>query len=226
MPEGFDEGAATEHYFTERPRSPSERRTLRFVYRGDLLTFAVDRGVFASSGLDPGTALLIETLDPAPTDRVLDMGCGWGAIGIAAARRATEGQVVLTDINRRAALLARRNLRTNRIGNAEVRIGSGFAAVEAERFNLIAMNPPYHAGRPLVEAWLSETPAHLKEGGRLLIVGKGSQGILFYQAWLSERWAPSVEVRARGGGYRVLEARVGSPEPSGPPSTAHETRSS
>ena len=212
MPERRKEPEETEHYFSERPRAPSRRRELHFLYRGSRLTVAVDRGVFASTAVDPGTALLIEVLDPSPADRILDLGCGWGAIGIAAARAAPWGRVIMTDVNRRAVLLARSNLRRNGIENAEVRPGSGFAPVGEERFDLIATNPPYHAGRELVLSLLAEVPDHLAPGGRLVLVGKGSQGILFYQRWLADRWA-SVSVLARGGGFRVLEARPRSPRP-------------
>jgi 16S rRNA (guanine1207-N2)-methyltransferase len=202
-----DEPDAPDHYFSERPRSPSSRRQLRFLFRGTVLVFEVDRGVFGSSGLDPGTALLIESLAVRPTDRVLDLGCGWGPVGVAAAKAAPEGHTVLTDVNRRAIGLARRNLHRNGVSNAEVRPGSLFAPVREERFDVIATNPPFHAGRELVLRLLAEAPDHLTEAGRLLVVGKGSQGILYYQSWLSEHWATSVEVLARGGGYRVIEAR-------------------
>jgi 16S rRNA (guanine1207-N2)-methyltransferase len=213
----WGEAAGAEHYYSERPKVPSQRRELHFLYRGSRITVTVDRGVFASTALDPGTALLIERLDPGPTDRILDLGSGWGAIGIAAARAAPNGHVVLTDVNRRAALLARSNLRRNRLENAEVRIGPGFRPVGEERFDLIATNPPYHAGRELVLGLLEETPRHLTERGRLLIVGKGSQGIRFYQQWISEHWAVPVEVLARGGGYRVLEAHRPDRVPERPP---------
>jgi 16S rRNA (guanine1207-N2)-methyltransferase len=199
-----------EQYFAERPRSASRRRTLRFLYRGEILSFEVDRGVFAASGLDPGTGLLIEALDPAPAASVLDLGCGWGAVGCAAARAAPKGHVVMVDVNRRAAGLARANLDRNKIRNAEVRTGSLFDPVGEERFDLVVSNPPYRAGRPLLLRLLEEAPAHLQPGGRLLIVGKGSQGILFYQQWLAERWGESaVQVRARRSGYRVVEATRG-----------------
>ncbi|MCI4363291.1 MAG: methyltransferase [Thermoplasmata archaeon] len=201
------ERAASEQYFAERPHSASRRRELRFLYRGDILSFETDRGVFASSGLDPGTALLIENLRVGERDRVLDLGCGWGAIGIAAARSAPHGSVLLTDVNRRSVMLARANLRRNAITNAEVRQGSLYEPTEAERFDLIATNPPYHAGRPAVLSILEGAPDHLRPPGRLLLVGKGSQGVRFYQAWLEERWKGGVEVLARGSGYRVLEAR-------------------
>ena len=198
--------AGAEHYFSERPRSASKPRELRFLYRGSVLYFLVDQGIFASHGLDPGTALLIETMAPSPKDRVLDLGCGWGAIGIAAAKAAVEGHVVMTDVNRRAVQIARRNLHRNGVGNAEVRAGSMFAPVAEERFDLIATNPPYHVGRPAILELLEAAPQHLTPTGTLLLVGKGSQGIRFYQAWLEERWPGTVEVLARGSGYRVLAA--------------------
>ncbi|MCI4318030.1 MAG: methyltransferase, partial [Thermoplasmata archaeon] len=169
-----------DHYFTERPRSVSHRRELRFLYRGEILTFEIDSGVFGAEGLDPGSALLIESLNVGPADKILDLGCGWGPVGIAAAKAAPQGTVLLTDVNRRAIVLAKRNLRHNEVENAEVRPGSLFDRLAGDRFDVIVTNPPYHAGRPLILKLLAEAPAHLTENGRLLVVGKGSQGILFY----------------------------------------------
>ena len=200
-----------DQYFAERPRSRSSRAELRFLYRGELLAFTVDRGVFAAHGLDPGTGLLIENLTVHPTDRVLDLGCGWGAVGVAAAKAARAGRVVLTEVNRRAARLARDNLERNRLTNAEVRVGPFYEPVATDRFDLIATNPPYRAGRPHVLRLLTEAPDHLGPGGRLVLVGKGSQGIRFYQEWLAEHWPGPVEVLGRGSGYRVLEARLAPP---------------
>lgn len=208
-----------EHYFSERPRARSHRTELRFLYRGEMLSFEVDTGVFAGHGLDRGTELLISNMIVRPRDSVLDLGCGWGPVGAAAAKSAIEGRALLTDVNRRAALLARRNMERNSIANAEVRVGSLFSPVNEERFDVIASNPPYHAGRALIVQFLSEAPGHLRPGGRLFLVGKGSQGIRYYQSWLEEHWPGPVEVVARGSGYRVLEAGVRdgpSPAPADP----------
>jgi 16S rRNA (guanine1207-N2)-methyltransferase len=204
-----------EPYFAERPHSRSARSELRFLYRGELLAFSVDRGLFSAHGLDPGTALLIENLALGRSDRVLDLGCGWGAVGVAAAKAAREGHVVLTEVNRRAARLARENLERNRVANAEVRIGPLFEPVGSERFDVIATNPPYRAGRPQVLRLLTEAPEHLTASGRLVLVGKGSLGIRYYQDWLAEHWRGGVAVLGRGSGYRVLEARP-NPAPSAP----------
>ncbi len=202
-----DDGGDSEPYWTERPRSRSAPSERRFLYRGELLHFSVDAGVFSSTGLDPGTALLIENLKVEPTDRVLDLGCGWGAVGVAAARSAPRGHVVLTDVNRRAARLARQNLERNGVRNAEVRVGPFFEPVRDERFDVIATNPPYRLGRESILALLRDAPAHLAPKGRLVLVGKGSQGIRFYQQWLVEHFPGPVEVLGRGSGYRVLEVR-------------------
>lgn len=209
-----DEEPDTEQYFTEQPRARSDRTERRFLYQGELLTFVVDTGIFASHGLDPGTALLIENLTLRRTDRVLDLGCGWGAVGVAAAKSARDGRVVLTDVNRRAARLARQNVERNGVRNAEVRVGSLFAPVVGETFDVIATNPPFHAGRPLILRILSEAPDHLAPDGRLVLVGKGSQGIRFYQEWLEAHWPGSVTVLGRGSGYRVLEARRARTDPT------------
>ncbi len=207
------EPVSGEPYFAEHPHARSSPRELRFLYRGELLQFVIDRGVFSARGLDPGTALLIQNLGVQPRDRVLDLGCGWGAVGVAAAKSAREGRVVMTEVNRRAARLAQQNLDRNRVRNAEVRVGGFYEPVAGETFDVIATNPPYRVGRPHVLRLLTEAPAHLAPGGRLLLVGKGSQGIRYYQQWLEEHGPGRVQVLDRGSGYRVLEARSPAPAP-------------
>jgi len=219
-----DRPTGPDQYFTERPRSRSARSERRFLYRGELLSFTVDRGIFSSHGLDPGTSLLIENLGIRRTDRVLDLGCGWGAVGVAAAKAARDGHVVLTEVNRRAARLARENAARNGIGNAEVRVGPGFEPVPGERFDVIATNPPFRVGRAVVLELLAAAAEHLVDGGRLVLVGKGSQGIRFYQRWLEEHWPGTVSVLGRGSGYRVVEARRAASAPAPPPPAASRRR--
>jgi 16S rRNA (guanine1207-N2)-methyltransferase len=217
-----EERPVAEPYWTERPRSRSAPAERRFLYRGELLTFVLDAGVFSARGLDPGTALLIENLRVGRKDRILDLGCGWGAVGVAAAKAAPQGKVVLTEVNRRAARLARDNVSRNHVSNAEVRVGALFAPVAGETFDVIATNPPYRIGREPILELLREAPQYLAPGGRLVMVGKGSQGIRFYQEWLERNWSGTVEVLGRGSGYRVVEARRGSNEealPTAAPST-------
>ncbi len=196
-----------QHYFSTSPRTPHRRRQLRFLFRGRLLSFTTDTGVFSYEGLDPGTGLLIECLGLKGSERVLDVGCGWGAVGIAAALGGPHVSVLMVDVNRRAVSLARENAEANGAPRVEVRQGSLYDNLgPGELFDVIATNPPYKAGRALVLRILDEAPAHLAPGGRFLMVGKGGQGIRYYQSHLESTW-PAVRVLGRRSGYRVLEAR-------------------
>src|SRR5438067_8190668 len=93
--------------------------------RGFDLRIETQPGVFAHRGLDAGTRLLIETMRVSPTAHVLDLGCGYGAVGIVAAKLAERGGAVLVDSDIRATRLAEKNLALNGITNAEVILGDG-----------------------------------------------------------------------------------------------------
>ena len=101
-----------QHYYTPRPDTPHDIRTHRVRVRGLDLCFRTDSGVFSKGGLDEGTRILIENLPPL-TGRVLDMGCGWGGLGIPMALLNPQASFLLTDINERAAGLARENAKAN-----------------------------------------------------------------------------------------------------------------
>ncbi len=201
-----------EHYFTEEPTSRPSVREVRLLFNGRILTFKTGAGVFASEGLDPGTELLVENMVLEGDERVLDLGCGWGPIGIAAGLQLPRGSVVMVDVNRRALAFARQNVREAGLQNVDIRAGGLYAPVAEDSFDVIATNPPYHAGRELLLRLLDEAPQHLSKRGRLLMVGKGSQGIRYYQQHLEAGWG-SVEVLGRRGGFRVLEARQPSRSP-------------
>src|SRR5574340_795939 len=99
------------HYFSVRPAVASRPRELRVRLRGRQWTLLADRGVFASAAVDAGTKLLIETMVIHASDDVLDLGCGYGPVGLVAASLAPQGRVMLVDINERAVELAQENAR-------------------------------------------------------------------------------------------------------------------
>lgn len=162
----------SDHYFTERPSSPGARRALTATLRGFELHLVTEAGVFSRERVDPGTALLIKHMNVQPADRVLDLGCGYGVVGIIAAKLAAEGHVTLVDINERAVALARENLKANGITNAEALQGSGFAPVAPSAslgagdrlFDVIALNPPIRAGLAVVHQLIEQAHAHLASG--------------------------------------------------------------
>jgi 16S rRNA (guanine1207-N2)-methyltransferase len=128
-------------------------------------------GVFAQHGLDTGTRLLIETMHVSPTARVLDLGCGSGAIGIVAARLAGRGSAVLVDSDIRATRLAQRNLELNGVRNAEVVLGDGVHDLPPKsRFDVVASNPPTHDGREVLDDFVAGAYKVLRPRGQLYLV--------------------------------------------------------
>jgi 16S rRNA (guanine1207-N2)-methyltransferase len=194
-----------EQYFTRRPAAPSRPRTVQARLRGKVWTFVTDRGVFAASGIDPGTRALIEAMRIEPGDRVLDLGCGYGPIGIVAAHLAPEGRVVLVDVNERAVALAGENARRHHLANIEVLAGDGVDPVRGRTFDVVATNPPIRAGRAVLRRLLAEIHEVLRPGGRLYLVARTAQGAKTLANEIGTRVGPVREV-AQQAGYRVYEA--------------------
>ncbi|HEX9339623.1 MAG TPA: class I SAM-dependent methyltransferase [Thermoplasmata archaeon] len=195
-----------EHYFTERPASRRRPADVRVVVRGRSFTLRTDAGVFSRGRLDAGTRLLIEALDIEPGETLLDLGCGFGAIGIVAARLSDGGHVIFTDVNERAVALAKANLRANGVENAEVRTGDLYEPVRGMAFDHVACNPPIRAGRAVVDRIVSEAPDHLLDGGRLWLVVRTKLGAESIRDRMVHAFG-NADVVKRGGGYKVLRSR-------------------
>ena len=103
-----------DHYYTRVPQSESRPVDCEFTYRGIPLTFRTDAGVFSRGEVDTGTRLLLEALPEEMGGDVLDLGCGWGVIGISVARKWPETRVTMADVNTRALELSRENAKRNR----------------------------------------------------------------------------------------------------------------
>jgi 16S rRNA (guanine1207-N2)-methyltransferase len=179
---------------------------VELVFRGRRYRFLTDRGVFAYRGVDRGTRLLLEALEIGPEDEVLDLGCGYGVVGIVAASLAPRGRAVLVDVNARAVELARENARRCGVSNVEVLHGDLYAPVAGRTFDVVATNPPIRAGRAVVRAVVEGAPAHLKPGGRFYLVARTAQGARTLGRLVAEVFGQAEEVE-RGGGYRVYRAR-------------------
>ncbi len=196
-----------EHYFTPEPTAAGKRREFTVTVRGHRLRFVTEAGVFSRRRLDPGTRLLLAHLEVGEDDRVLDLGCGYGVVGVAAARLAPRGVVTLVDINSRAVALAEENLRLNEVENARAVQSDGYEAVAGERFDVIALNPPIRAGLAVVHRLIEESAGHLRPGGRFYLVARTRQGALR----LGEKMRKAlghVEETAKRGGFRLYVSRV------------------
>ena len=171
--------------------------------RGFELRLATQAGVFAHRGIDPGTRLLIESMRVSPTARVLDLGCGYGVVGIIAARLAPRGQVTLVDSDIRATRLAERNLALNGVANAQVVLGDGVHDLpKGARFDVVASNPPTHSGRDVLDELVAGAYKVLRPRGQLYLV---VNRLLSLRREVESVFG-NAETAARSKGYVVVRA--------------------
>lgn len=171
--------------------------------RGFELRLATQQGVFAAHGIDAGTRLLIEAMRVSPTARVLDLGCGYGVIGMVAAKLASRGHVVLVDSDIRATRLAAHNLELNGVTNAEVVLGDGVHDLPPKtRFDVVASNPPTHSGREVLDDFVAGAYKVLRPRGRLYLV---VNRLLSLRREVESVFG-GAEIAARSGGYVVIQA--------------------
>ena len=173
--------------------------------RGRSFRFLTDSGVFAKRGPDAGTLLLAEALTIPPSALTLDLGCGYGVLGIVAAALAPQGRAILTDVNQRAVALARKNIELNGLLNAEARAGEYFRPVEGLLFDAIVTNPPVRAGKAVIEQMAREAKEHLVHGGAYWVVLRTKQGAPSHRRFLESVYDEVLDP-AKGGGYRVFTA--------------------
>jgi len=191
-----------DHYYTANPASAHDEWQIEAEALGNTFKFTTDAGVFSRDGLDKGTELLLNAL-PALEGRVLDLGCGWGAVGVALGKKYPALDIVMTDVNARAAELSRRNLSANGV-QAEVVQGDGFEHV-AGTFDAIVTNPPIRAGKAVIYGLFDRARAFLNPGGALYIVIRKQQGAPSALNHLRETYKIA-EVIDRGGGFWVIRA--------------------
>ncbi len=193
----------SDHYYTQNPNSAHRPDELTVNALGLSLTFDVDAGVFSKDGLDYGSRLLMESL-PDLSGRLLDLGCGWGAVGVMLAKKYPEVRVVMSDVNERAVELSKKNVMRNRAGNAEVVRSDGFSAVEGT-FDAVITNPPIRAGKQLIYGLFDAAKGRLNPGGALYLVIRKQHGAPSALKHLEEVYG-NAEVIERDKGFWVIMA--------------------
>lgn len=191
-----------DHYYTAEPTSAHAYRDVSVSALGVTAAFRTDAGVFSRDDIDTGTRVMLEAL-PELSGRVLDLGCGWGPVGVLLGKRYPELEIMMTDVNARAAELSRENLRRNGV-RAEVVQGDGFENVRGQ-FDWILTNPPIRAGKAVIYGFFAEARNYLSEGGSLVIVIRKQQGAPSALKYLREIYA-SAEVIEREAGFWIIQA--------------------
>lgn len=196
----------SQHYYSADPETGHHLKELEVIIRGQSLRLCTDRGVFSRQQVDFGTRLLADHAQLPDQGAILDVGCGYGPIGLAVAKESPRRDVTLLDINRRAVELARKNAQLNGLTNVTILESDGLEAVSGQLFDAILSNPPIRAGKKVVYALFEQSYAALKPHGSLWIVIQKKQGALSALKKLEELFS-SVETVIRKKGYHVIRAQ-------------------
>ncbi len=196
-------------YFDNDERIISSKRLINFKVGGAWYELYSDNGIFSKKGLDKGSKLLIETLLPLDLgDYVLDLGCGYGPIGITLALNKENLRVLMSDINKRALSLSLDNIERYHLGNRVKAIESNIYESIKDKFTSIVTNPPIRAGNKVLKEIYLGAKSHLIKGGSLYLVIRKSQGANSTLKFLKENYE-TVNIVNKANGYYILKATVG-----------------
>ncbi len=136
------------------------------------LAIATSNNMFSPSSLDRGTAAMLSAAEFLPEDKILDLGCGCGPVGILAARLTSPKQVTMSDISEEAVSLAAQNAAANGVGGIRILCSDGFSGIADTDFTKILSNPPYHTDFSVAKSFIEQSFRHLAPGGVLYMVTK------------------------------------------------------
>ncbi len=137
---------------------------------GHDMQFQTTWGLFSPKGVDEGSRLLLDRLEIREDDDTLDLGCGYGVLGLVLAKRAPKGRHLLIDKDFVAVEYSRKNARRNRLDNTEVFLSNGFNQVGERHFDLIVSNLPAKTGKELYYLYFYDALERLRPGGRIYVV--------------------------------------------------------
>lgn len=197
----------SEHYFSNQPQSKSNPQSWSYRLRGNNITFTSDHGVFSKNEVDFGSRALIEAFkEPQISGEILDLGCGYGPIGLSIAKAFPNKQVALSDINERAVALASENANHNNIVNVRFKISDSLEAFSGNKFSAILTNPPIRAGKNVVHRMFEDSKKALFPDGELWVVIQKKQGAPSAQKKLEDLYG-NVKIIEKKKGYYILKSK-------------------
>ncbi|WP_427813524.1 class I SAM-dependent methyltransferase [Enterococcus sp. 22-H-5-01] len=193
------------HYYSENPETAHDLHQWSFELAGKTFQFVTDSGVFSRGTVDYGSRVLIEHFDATelPEGTLLDVGCGYGPIGLALAYQ-TKRPVEMIDVNNRAVELAQGNAKRNGI-EADIHQSNIYETLNQKTYAAIISNPPIRAGKKVVHQILSEAAPLLKIGGSLTIVIQKKQGAPSAKSKMEEVFG-NAEIVAKDRGYYIIRS--------------------
>lgn len=192
-------------YFENNENLTSNINELTYYFRKTKMRFLSDNGVFSKGGIDFGSNLLLKTIDINQAKTLLDVGCGYGTIGLTIAKTNPECFVEMVDVNLRAIDLAKQNMALNEIKNVEIFVSNIYESV-TKKYDVVVSNPPIRAGKKVVHEISLGSFERLNDGGKYYAVIQKKQGAeSLYKAL--QTVFPVVEVIEKDKGYWIIEAK-------------------
>ena len=189
-------------YYAENPDAAHDIHELRVDLLGEKMTFLTDAGVFSKKMIDFGSQLLLKCLEVNQGETVLDVGCGYGPLGLSLAK--TYGvQATMVDINNRALDLARKNAERNKV-EATIFQSNIYEQVKG-KFDHVISNPPIRAGKQVVHEIIEKSKDFLGIGGDLTIVIQKKQGAPSAKSKMEDVFG-NCEIVKKDKGYYILRS--------------------
>ncbi|MDK1727037.1 class I SAM-dependent methyltransferase [Dellaglioa algida] len=195
----------TNYYFTKNPDVIHDEKEWTFELLNNEFKFTTDNGVFSKKTVDFGSRVLLNAFAQQEiiAGNILDVGCGYGPIGLAIAKDQPERQIDMTDVNELALELAKKNAEINKITNVSIFESAAYDNVTKTDYATIVTNPPIRAGKNVVHDILSGAFDHLKVGGQLFAVLQKKQGAGSAQKKMADVFG-NCEIILKDKGYYIL----------------------
>jgi 16S rRNA (guanine1207-N2)-methyltransferase len=190
-------------YF-EDSNLPFNPRKISVRLLGNILTFNVVSGLFSKDEIDRGSKVLIEHSVVPEEGSILDLGCGYGVVGVAVAKGHPKRSVLMTDVNPRAIRATKMNIAENAIENASARVADVYSGID-EKFDVILVNPPQAAGKSVCFEMIEGAVDHLKDGGSIQVVARRNFGGESIRKKMQEVFG-SVDVLVKSGGFWIYRS--------------------
>lgn len=189
-----------EHYYSEWQKSPLKIKKIRQKIKDIDFEFYTSSGVFSKKEIDKGTLILAENMAIHKNSKVLDIGCGIGILGIVAAK-ICDANIVMSDLNKRAVMLAKKNAELHN-AKAEIVQGNLYEPIKQNDFDYILSNPPQTAGKEICFKLIEQSKKYLKDNGSLQLVARHNKGGKTLSQKMNEVFG-NVKVIAKKSGYWV-----------------------
>ena len=194
------------HYYENDQNLASKESLISFTINDKSFNLVTDNGVFSKSRLDEGSYILLKTILPLDLgDYILDLGCGYGPIGLTIATFKEKARVDLADINRRALALCEKNAKSLGVSDRVQIIESDIYSNITNMYHSIVVNPPIRAGKKVTYTMYEGAKQYLIDGGSLYIVIRKAQGALSAAKYIEELFG-NIELLERAKGYHIYRA--------------------